>query len=475
MKKTSIIISLLLVLLLGTTAVNAQINGGAIQFDAGESNAWIKGNLSPNNSIIYTFYATAGQIVSPAVSSTNSSAVIGISEDDDWYSILRPESKYMYYTFPLSKTGTYYLTVKDNGSGGDYKLTLSIPPLNLPATQPVATSGLTAGTIQFSQGQSTALINGWLNTNSSITYDFTAAKYQILSLALKSTTNSAVMGLKDSKDYAYLTPDKKWSYYISPLYDAGPFKLTIYNNGPATNFTLQMTIPPLDKPVAPPQTAPIWQPAPVFNAPLMGQVNGGAIQFGAGETAASMMGNIPANSCVRYTLYGGNNYTMIAMVGSASGTATLGISDAGGSVHLPAANNATYWMMPLSKTTTYYIDVCNPGSQATDFGLNVIIPAKIAVDTYTRSAVKSGSLKNNSVISYSIDGQTNQTLTVSLTGSTTPQAFLRITGMGDGIVYLDNNQFQTYWSGSLPAAQEYLIDVVAYNAASNYQLTFSLR
>ena len=463
MKKRTLLLGfgILLALFMSNGIVSAQNNGGAIQFGQGETSAWINGNLAANGSIQYSFYAMAGQIVSVSVTSTNSNAVLGLSEDDDWYSIITPDRKYMYYTFPLNKTGTFYLTIKDTGAGGNFKVVLSIPPLTPTYTRPVNSSGQPGGTIQFSTGQSTAWVTGWVNSNSSVTYEFYAAKNQILSLALKSTSGSAVMGLKDSKNYVYLAPEKQWSYYISPLYDGSPFYLTIYNSGTATDFTIQMTIPPLEKPMIP--------------TPNPSQPSGGAIQFGMGETSAALIGNVPAYNCVRYTLYGGSDYTMITLLNSATGTAVLGISDLSGTVYLSPANNYTYWLMPLSTTTTYYLDVCNNGPQATDFSLSVVIPARITVDQYTRSAFKEGSLKSNGVVSYSIDGTAGQTLTVSLTAGATPQAFLRITGMGDGVVYLDNNTFQTYWSGSLPVSQSYLIDIVAYGVASSYQMMLNLR
>ena len=478
MKKTirSFALAILLSLFVGIFTTLAQTDGGVIQFGAGESSAWISGSLAPNESIRYSFYALSGQIVSISVKSANNSAIIGFSNSKDYFSYLSPDRKYMYYTMPLPQTGTYYLTVQDTGPGTDFVLQLTIPPLNQVPVQPVQSGqpvysqpkSLSGGTIQFAEGQSSATISGWLDAGSDITYQFYASKNQVLSLAVTSTNGSVFAGIQDGTGYIYLSPEKRWQYFISPLYSTGPYYLTLFNPGGGTNFSFQITIPPLNQTGPSVPILPTTQPVPVMPYPI--SQNGGAIQFAPGETSTWISGNVSANNCIRYSFFGGNNYKMIATLNSATGSVSLGVSDIYGTVYLNSFNRSNYWMMPLKQTATYFLDVCNYGQQPADFTLNLVIPVNIP----TSYAVKTGTLRSNSVVSYTIFGHADQVMTVNLNSGATPQAYLRIMGLGDGVVYLDNNAFQTYWSGTLPGDQDYLIDVVAFGAASNYQLSVSL-
>ncbi len=483
----AIMIVLLLILSAGNVlafAAPPAQSGGNIQFEAGQSTAWINGHVSARSKVKYNFYAMSGQVVSISLKSVQNTAYFGLS-DDQGTEYLRLEPQYKYFTLPLRRTGTFTITVYDDQNGTDFSLNLTIPPLTQPAG--VQTHVQNGGTIQIQPGQSTAWVSGTVQAYGNVQYQFYAERNQVLSLALKSTNGQAVFGLVDSKGNTYLDKAKKWSYYISPLYQTGPYNLTVYNDGAQpTNFNFQLTIPPLSQPAAVSQQ-PVYpppaiiQPTPIPTAPPAPAQqravfqNGGAIQFGAGETSIWIAGNAAANSCNKYNFYAGNNYPLIVLLGSSSGMVNLGLADATGTTYLNNASNYTYWTMPLAKTTTYYLNVCNIGGQPSDYSFNLVIPARINFAPGATGATKAGSVKGNGVISYALYASAGQLMTVSLSGSATPQAFLRITGMADGQVYLDNNSFQTYWAATLPATQDYLIDVVAYGNPSSYQLNVSVK
>lgn len=470
------------VFLFGIMGVSAQT---PIQFAPGQTSAWIDGHVNPGGKVEFTFYAMKDQVISISLKSDKGAAYFGYS-DRYGTEYLRLEYKYKVFTSPLRETGTYKLTVYGGDVSEAYTLLLTIPPLARPANVPLYTQN--GGQIQIAPGQSTAWVSGTVQPFSNVQYQFAADRYQVASLAMKSSNGQTYFGMVDPDGTVYLDPSKKWTYYISPLYRSGTYSLTVYNTGSmAATYDFQLTIPPLNPPPAvyyP--TQPIVQPYPTVPyiqptqppQPMNPQAvfqNGGAIIFGPGETSAYIAGRLEPFSCLRYTFYAGNNYHLILLLNSMQNNANLGLSDVTGTTYLSNLNDYSYWTMPMTKTTTYNLDICNKANQQTDFTLNLIIPARINFAPNQYGASKSGTVKANGVVSYSVQAAAGQVMNVNLALKPNSQAYLRITGMADGVVYLDNNAFQTTWYSSLPVSQDYLIDVVSYGVASGYDLTVSVR
>ncbi len=490
MKKTSlkaiVIVGMLWIIsifLFGIFSVSAQT---PIQFSPGQTTAWMEGYVQQGGKVEYTFYAMKDQVVSMSIRSDKGAAYLGYA-DQDGTEYLKLEYKYKVFVRALRNTGTYKLTVYGGDVAEEYVLTLTIAPLVKPDYVPLHTQN--GGQIQMAPGQSTAWVSGAVQPYSSVQYQFIADKYQVGSLAMKSSNGQVYFGLVDPDGTAYLDPSRKWTYYISPLYRTGTYILTVYNaGGTAATYDFQLTIPPLNAPPAAyyPTQPVIYQPYPTpYIQPTMPPAppqvpqavfqNGGPISFGSGETSALIAGRLQPNSCLRYTFYAGNNYHLILLLSSANNNANLGLSDVSGTTYLYNANDYSYWTMLMAKTTTYNLDVCNKASQQTDFNLNLIIPARINFAPNQFSATRSGTVKANGVVSYSVQAGAGQMMNANLTLKPNSQAYLRITGMSDGVVYLDNNSFQTSWFGYLPASQDYLIDVVSYGLASGYDLSVTVK
>ncbi len=326
------------------------------------------------------------------------------------------------------------------------------------------------GTIQFGPGETSAWRSGYVSANTSVRYFIYAMSGQNLIVSLGSETGTAVLGIRDNQGRVYLDPGTGCTYWNMVLPETGTYVIDVYGSltgaDAGTAFAFQVVIPPLGQPQTP------WiPPVPVDPQP---QVNGGTIQFGYGQTSAVISGKVPANGRVRYDLYAMAGQHFIVMLRSASGTAVLGISDNLGNSYLSSSSGYTYWSMVLPKTNTYYIDIAGQNVE-TDFVFQVIIPARITIPQTSYSVTYNAGVAANGVVSFMAYAAAGQVMAVRLNSGATPNAFLRISGIGSGVVYLDNNAYQTNWSASLPATQDYLIEVVGTANPANYQLTVDIR
>lgn len=328
----------------------------------------------------------------------------------------------------------------------------------------------TGGTIQFAPGEISAWQSGFVPANSRISYNLYAMANQNMIVSLGSANGSAVLGIRDNQGRTYLGPESCSSYWNMVLPKTGTYIIDIYGSSlgsdPGTDFAFQVIIPPVQQ-----SQNPWVQPIPIQSRP---QLNGGSIQFRPGETSAVISGRVPANGRIRYDLYAMANQNFIVMLGSAAGTAGLGISDISGNIYLPATTGIAFWNMVLPKTGTYIIDIVGQG-QETDFTFQVIIPAKVIIPVNSYSTSYSGTVSSYGVVSYSAFAYEGQMMNIRLNSGSTPNAFLRISGMGTGMIYLDNNSYQTGWYVSLPATQDYLIEVVTKDSPASYQLTVDIR
>jgi len=325
-------------------------------------------------------------------------------------------------------------------------------------------------TIQFKAGEISSWQSGYISTDSHIRYQLYAMASQNMIVSLGSDTGSAILGITDDYGTVYLSPQSCSSYWSMILPHTGYYYIDIY--GPmsgwasGTNYAFQVIIPPIQQ-----KWNPWIQPLPIQSNY---QQNGGTIQFNPGTTSAVISGFVPANGSIRYSLYAMANQNFIVMLRSSNNTAVLDISDGNGISYLSAVNQYTYWNMVLPKTGMYYIDIVGL-DQGTDFTFQVIIPARIVFPANTYWQTYNGSIGSYSVVSYSVYAAAGKTMSVNLNSGATPQAFLRISGVGTGMIYLDHNAHQTGISLSLPATQDYLVEVVSQANPAAYSLTVDIR
>ena len=197
--------------------------------------------------------------------------------------------------------------------------------------------------------------------------------------------------------------------------------------------------------------------------------------FTPGTTAIVETGTLGAGQMQTYTINLGASQPMILILNSKIGDDYLAVYDASNTVILDPAKKWSrfQWLMP-AKVQLYTIQVIG-GASTEDFNFTIKVPARIKIASGSTSATVTGATVKGYVLSYTISGATNQTLTANLSvpaGS----AVMDIFGLATGDVLLSSNSNSTTFSGKLASTQDYIIEIIPQNGdVVNYSLTVGLQ
>ena len=224
---------------------------------------------------------------------------------------------------------------------------------------------------------------------------------------------------------------------------------------------------PQDTPTLPPPTD---TPPPTVSPTATAE----NIVFAAGATAGVKQGTLQPGEVRSFTVSAGQYQPMILIADSPYHDLTLAVYEANGHMLLDPANHWNNWQWLLPATEVYTIQVIGGGS-VENFTLTVKIAARVALSsTSTGTATVSGSTPNGYVISYAVTGHTGQTLHVSLTAPAN-SAVIDVFGLAYGQVLVATSANATNWSGTLPANQDYIVEIVPNpGQIINYSLKVTL-
>ncbi len=198
-----------------------------------------------------------------------------------------------------------------------------------------------------------------------------------------------------------------------------------------------------------------------------------SIAFSTGTTAGVEKGTIQPNQVQAYSLSAQESQPMILLLASTHNDVYLGVLNPDGSVLLDPAKKWTNWQWLLPKTGTYTIQVFG-GATSEDYTLTAKVAARVKFAAGASSAALNGSTPNGYVISYALACKANQTMTVSLNVPAS-SAYLDIFGLASGTI-LSPASKATTWTGTLPATEDYIIEVIPNNGqVVNYTLTVTVQ
>ncbi|MEZ4593827.1 MAG: hypothetical protein R3D55_22175, partial [Chloroflexota bacterium] len=231
----------------------------------------------------------------------------------------------------------------------------------------------------------------------------------------------------------------------------------------------------LQNPANPQITADLQQAATLSpTEPLFMQVALPAvqrIQFGPGETAASLQGNLPANDVDVYVLSAQAGQQMLAMVSPPDAGLSLAVSGSNGDF-IYGQQSATLWQSELPDSGDYVIRV-RSGETAVAYTLQVIIPQRISFAPGAISATVQGDVAAHVSDDYILSAAAGQTMTVVIE-SPNSNVLLTIVG-ADGIPLTNGNMSgATTWQGELPATQDYTIRAIGTLEPAAYTLTVTI-
>lgn len=210
-------------------------------------------------------------------------------------------------------------------------------------------------------------------------------------------------------------------------------------------------------------------PPPSQPPPPAAQGNATRIRFASGATSATVEGQIQPNQRLDYVLRALQGQTMLVNVYTPNNDVFLGVTGLSDGVPLlrPSAGSAAFSGV-LPGTQDYRISLVS-SAQASNYTLQVIVPARIQFAKGAISAQVNGFLQGREVNFYLLRALAGQTMTVNIL-SPANDIFLTIYGMQDGSPLVRSVMGQTSWTGVLPATQDYMIEAVSTGASANYTL-----
>lgn len=201
---------------------------------------------------------------------------------------------------------------------------------------------------------------------------------------------------------------------------------------------------------------------------------GARLRFGAGTTNIYTPNiSIPAGATHTYLLNVSANQQLSVSVqpsNPSSDQLRLNVSAAGYGT-LSSPSEPLDFVGTLPTTADYVLKVS--ASTASQYTLNISVPARISFEPGAVSARVQGSINGTLINSYLLNARGGQHMTVTI-NSPRNDLFLTIYGVNDGTPLLRAALGQTQFSGTLPQTQDYMIMVVPQDTSvptTDYSLT----
>ncbi len=199
------------------------------------------------------------------------------------------------------------------------------------------------------------------------------------------------------------------------------------------------------------------------------------ISFARGATNGLVSSTIAANETKQYVVRALKGQVVFINVSSSTngvGVQVVG-SGKGEPTVLSRSADGANWTGTLPANQDYVIKVTANNNAAT-FSMNVTIPRRISFARGAVSASVDGSIASRRTNTYILRAAKNQTMTVSATSK--DAVALTIYGLTDGQPLVRaNGASVSAWSGTLPADQDYVINVVPGVDATTFTLAVTIK
>lgn len=130
---------------------------------------------------------------------------------------------------------------------------------------------------------------------------------------------------------------------------------------------------------------------------------------------------------------------------------------------------ATELTIKATETKVPEIQISPPSDS--ELAILKLIPEPIMISEDSGQAEISTSLKPGSVARYTVFAEAGQHIEVHVSSGETARAFLKITGLNTGKVYLNNLTRPTDWNTDVRLPQNYLIEVISKDEPAEFMLT----
>ncbi len=227
----------------------------------------------------------------------------------------------------------------------------------------------------------------------------------------------------------------------------------------ATPIPPTPTLAPLTLPTASMPTQQIAMPTQQIGAPTIIVVPAALrITFLTGATTGVVSGPIQSGQTINYVLQASQGQPMMVNVDSVNSDVTLSIKTQGGTSMLNAAARRNSWQGSLPQTEDYYLTV-HGGATTENYTMTVTIPSRVKFAEGADSAKVSGETVAGYNVAYVVFAMKDQKMSLDLTGLT-GNVVLSIWGWNDGQPYVRSASEQSSFRFTLPATQDYIVQVV---------------
>ena len=206
-------------------------------------------------------------------------------------------------------------------------------------------------------------------------------------------------------------------------------------------------------------------------------VDSGAIRikFATGATSGIQEGKLQAEQSQSFLVGAAAGQPLMVSVNSLNNDVTFsvtGVKD--GKVLVSRADQISTWQTMLTVTQDYRIELY-AGASTEKFTLSITTPARINFDPGAVSAKLSGSTPGGWDVSYVLRASAGQKMKLDLTAPG-GNAVLSMYGYQDGQPYLRYVVEQTSFEFTLPATQDYIIQIVPRaGEVASYILTVEIK
>ncbi len=198
------------------------------------------------------------------------------------------------------------------------------------------------------------------------------------------------------------------------------------------------------------------------------------VQFTEGGTSAAESGSLNANQSGKYVVNALKDQLMLLTLSSSSDQTKMSLIGSDGKTPTLLANSPNTTINARLPSSQDYIVTVTSGSQAANYSLNIIVPARIRFDPGAISDTLSGEISNHIMNTYVLGASKGQTMTVSLTPSDGTLG-LTIYGLSDGQPLVRAEGGATSFNGTLPATQDYILQIVPGVNSASYTLKVTIK
>jgi hypothetical protein len=407
---------------------------GSYALSPGTTAGLVQGSIQAGQVVTYTIGAVQSQPLTLIMDSPGKDVTLGVSEPNGNV-LLNPALKQTAWQTVLPSTELYTIKVIGGASKESYSLTVKIPQM-----------------VNFAPGATSMTLNGTTVNGYLYSYAVSCSVGQTMTVSLNVPSSTAVIDIYGLSGGTVVDASEAVNTWTGVLAQTQDYVIEVApTHGQVVDYSLTVSV-----------TA----------ATASSLAAAGTVTFAPGTTAAVIQGTVQPGQVVTYTVQAGKAQPLILLLESPNTDVTLGVLNPDGTYLLNPANKWSYWQWQLPKTGQYTIQVIG-GASTEKYTLTVKLGQLVYFDTEPKSVTLHGNTYPGYVVSYAFRLSAGLNMTVSL-NTPSGEATIDIFGIETGSL-LSFKEGATYWTGTLPETQEYVVEVVPRHGASTvYSLTVSI-